>query len=55
MKLQKQLSRKYNNEEYAKWVIVIPPDKIRETGWKEGEDLEVIVKNGKVVVEKKED
>lgn len=55
MKLQKQLSRKVGNEEYAKWVIVIPPDKIKEVNWKEGQDLDIIVKkDGKLVLTKKE-
>jgi len=40
MKLQKQLSRKFKGKEYPKWIVVIPPDKIRELGWKEGEELE---------------
>ncbi len=54
MKLQKQSSRKYNDVEYAKWVVVIPPEKIKEIGWKEGTDLDIIVKNGKLTLEKKE-
>lgn len=48
MKLQKQLSRKVGNEEYAKWVVVIPPEKIKEAEWKEGQELDVEVKNGKI-------
>lgn len=54
MKLQKQLSRKVGNEEYAKWVIVIPPDKIKQIGWKEGIDLDVIVKDKKIVLQPKD-
>lgn len=50
MKLQKQLSRKVGNEEYAKWVVVIPPNKIKEAGWKEGVELDVTVKDGKIVI-----
>ena len=50
MKLQKQLSRKVGNEEYAKWVIVIPPEKIKEVEWKEGQELELDVKNGKITL-----
>ena len=52
MKLQKQLSRKVGNKEYAKWVITIPPAKINDTGWKEGEDLEIVEKNGKLIISK---
>jgi hypothetical protein len=54
LKLQKQLSNKIKGKEYPKWVIVIPPEKIEETGWKEGLELDVIVKNGKIMITKKE-
>lgn len=50
MKLQKQLSRKAEGKEYAKWVIVVPPSKVEELGWKEGEDLKVVVKGEKLVL-----
>ena len=36
MKLQKQLSRKSGNVVYPKYVVVIPPDKIKEARWREG-------------------
>ena len=39
MRLQKQLSRKSGNKEYAKWVLVVPPEKITQLGWKEGTEL----------------
>jgi hypothetical protein len=39
MKLQKQLSRRVGNKEYAKWVIAIPPKQIDALGWKEGQSL----------------
>jgi len=50
MKLQKQLSRRVGTAEYAKWVVVIPPEKIQEAGWKEGVDLDVTVKDGKITI-----
>lgn len=53
MKLQKQLSRKVGNEEYAKWVVVIPPEKIKELGWKEGVELEVDPKNDRLILRPK--
>ncbi len=52
MKLQKQLSRKYNNEEYAKWVVVIPPEKVKELGWKEGDQLAARRKKKRLVIER---
>ena len=53
MKLQKQLSRKVGNTEYAKWVAVIPPKIVEEAGLKEGQELHVKVQKGKIVLEKK--
>ena len=53
MRLQKQMSRKIGNTEYAKWVLVIPPKIIEEAQLKEGQDLDVKVKSGKIVLEKK--
>jgi len=53
MKLQKQLSRKVGNKEYPKYVAVIPPKIVEEAKLKEGQELEVSVKNGKIILEKK--
>jgi antitoxin component of MazEF toxin-antitoxin module len=52
MKLQKQLSRKVGNTEYAKWVIVIPLETIKELEWKEGQDLETEIKDKKLTIKK---
>ena len=53
MKLQKQRSRKVKGKEYAKGVVVLPPEKIKKAGLKEGQDLEVVVENGKIVLKPK--
>ncbi len=52
MKLQKQLSRKVGDVEYAKWVLVIPPNMIEELKWKGGQELEAEIKENKLVVKK---
>jgi len=52
MKLQKQLSRKVGDTEYAKWVLVIPPTIIEQLSWKEGQELEAEIKENKLVVKK---
>jgi bifunctional DNA-binding transcriptional regulator/antitoxin component of YhaV-PrlF toxin-antitoxin module len=54
VKLQKQLSRKVDDKEYPKYVITIPPKQIEAVGWKEGTELEAIVKNGKIVLKPKD-
>lgn len=53
MRLQKQLSRKVGSEEYAKWVVVIPPEKIRELGWKEGLELDFDSKKNELILKPK--
>lgn len=50
MKLQKQLSRKLRGKEYPKWVVVIPPNKIKELGWGEGEKLEPSIFHGGLIL-----
>ena len=47
VKLQKQLSRKVGNTEYAKYVVVIPPKLIK---W--GQELKVETRNNKIIMEK---
>lgn len=54
MKLQKQLSRKIGKKIYPKWLIVIPPEKIKEVGWKEGVELRADIKDGKIILKPKE-
>jgi len=49
-KLQKQLAYKYKDKHHYKHVIVIPDDAINELGWKGGQELELIVKNGQLIV-----
>ena len=50
MKLQKQLSRKIGEKEYAKWVIAIPPKQIETLGWSEGQSLEGEITDQKLVI-----
>jgi len=53
MKLQKQLSRKVKDVEYAKWVLVIPPNIIEKLKWKGGQELEAEIKESVLVVKKR--
>jgi hypothetical protein len=50
-KLQKQLAYKYKDKKQFKHVIVVPEEAINELGWKGGQDVELLVKDGKLVVE----
>lgn len=53
MKLQKQLSKRVGNTDYPKWVVIIPPEKIKEAGWKEGEELDIDFKDHKMILKPK--
>ena len=53
MKLQKQLSRKSGNIVYPKWVVVIPPEKVKEVGWREGTELNADAKDNKIILKPK--
>jgi bifunctional DNA-binding transcriptional regulator/antitoxin component of YhaV-PrlF toxin-antitoxin module len=53
MKLQKQKAWTYKDTEYAKYSIVIPNKEIDKLGWKEGDELESIIKGEKLVIAKK--
>lgn len=54
MRLQKHFSRKFKGKDYSKWVVVISPDKVKQLGWKEGEELNAeIFHGGLILVPKK--
>jgi hypothetical protein len=55
MKLQKRLNRKVGDKEYLKWYVDIPSSMIDEADWKEGTNLEVKVKNNKIILEPSKD
>lgn len=52
MRLQRQMSRKYKDIEYSKWVITVPPRQIEELGWAEGEFLESNVVDKELIVKR---
>ena len=53
MRLIKQHGRKYVEKDYFKYIVVIPNKIIERLGWKGGEDLDIEVKKGKVIIEKR--
>ncbi|HJX50307.1 MAG TPA: AbrB/MazE/SpoVT family DNA-binding domain-containing protein [Candidatus Nanoarchaeia archaeon] len=53
MKIQKQLSKKRGDKTYYKYVIVIPEEKIKEAGFKEGDKLEAESKKGEIRLKKR--
>lgn len=53
MKLQKQVSRRIEETEYAKYVVVIPHDCVEELGWKEGQELDSQIQGQKLIISSK--
>lgn len=51
MRLQKQKTRVVKGKEYFRWTVVIPPAKIKELGWKEGQELRHKIKGRKLVIQ----
>jgi hypothetical protein len=54
MRLQKHVSRKVDDKEYAKFVVIIPPNSVTELGWKEGQELQEEVKSLKEMLDEDE-
>ena len=52
MKIQKRFLRKHKNKDYYKCVVNIPPMVLKEAGINYGDDVEVKVEKGKIVLEK---
>ena len=52
MKLQNQISRKYKDTEYEKFLIILPSKIIKKLGWKAGEELDTEIKNNKLEIKK---
>lgn len=53
MKIQKRFLRKYNNKDYYKYMVNLPPLVLKEAGIKYGEEVEIKAEKGKVILEKK--
>lgn len=52
MKIQKQLSNKRGKKIYHKYVIIIPPELVKESGL-EGHELQAEVSKGEIRLKKK--
>ena len=53
MKIEKVKSRKYKNTQYYKHRIVLSDDILKESGFKEGDELEAEAKKGEIKLKKK--
>lgn len=50
MRLQRHVNRIVENKEYAKYVVVIPPEHIEQLGWEEGQELEPQVQGRRLII-----
>ena len=51
MKLQRHKTRK--DKDYHKYVVVLPNNKVKQAGFKEGDELEAEAKEGEVRLKRK--
>ena len=54
-KLQKQLAYKYKEKRQYKHVIVVPEEAVNELCWKGGQELELTVKDGTIIIKPKDE
>lgn len=52
MQLQKRLSRRYKDKEYHKYILVIPLQDIKKSGFKEGQKLKIETKESEIKITK---
>lgn len=52
MRLQSQVSREYKGNKYEKYWVVLPSKLVEKLKWKSGEELEVEIKDNKLIIEK---
>lgn len=52
MRLQKQVNRIVDDKEYAKYVVIIPPEEVEKLQWGEGEELEHEVREQTLIIRK---
>lgn len=53
-KLQRHFSYEYKGKKVYKHVIVVPEEALGKLGWKAGQELDLEVNDGKLIVEQKE-
>lgn len=53
MRLQKRLSRITVKKTYYKWIVTIPPQVVKDSGFKEGQEIEAEPHKGRIILRKK--
>ncbi len=44
MRVHKVVNRVYQGTTYYRWVVSIPPKRVRELGWTDGQQLDAVVR-----------
>jgi hypothetical protein len=51
MRLHKVINRVHEGTVYYRWVLSIPPKRIREAGWVDGQELEAVVSGSRIWIQ----
>lgn len=51
MRLHKVVNRVWEGTTYYRWLISIPPKRVRDLGWVDGQELEAVVRGGTLWIE----
>jgi len=52
MKLQKRFLRKHKDKDYYKYMVNLPPEVVKDAGFKEGDELQAQAKKGEIRLRK---
>ncbi|HTP54799.1 MAG TPA: hypothetical protein VML94_07585 [Thermoplasmata archaeon] len=51
MRLHKVVNRVYEGTTYYRWIVSIPPKRVRELGWTDGQELEAVARGSSLWVQ----
>ncbi|HTW55290.1 MAG TPA: hypothetical protein VMG36_02430 [Thermoplasmata archaeon] len=51
MKLHKVVNRIYEGTTYYRWTVSVPPRRIRELGWTDGQELDAVVRGSSLWIQ----
>jgi hypothetical protein len=51
VRLHKVVNRIYEGTTYYRWVVSVPPKRVRELGWTDGQELEAVVRGSALWVQ----
>jgi hypothetical protein len=51
MRLHKVINRVHEGTVYYRWVLSVPPKRVREAGWVDGQELEAVVSGSRIWIQ----